>query len=92
MKYLNLLGLKVEDKVTKFKGIVTSISFDLFGCIQGLVDSGIDNKGNFGENRVWLDINRLKILNKTPVMEIPDYDNGYQAEAKQGAANKPINI
>jgi hypothetical protein len=91
-EYLKFLGLKVEDKVTKFKGVVISVSFDLFGCIQVLVEPGLDEKGNFGNDRVWLDINRLKIINKKPMMPIPDYTKGYQAEAKQGAADKPTNI
>ena len=32
--HLKLLGLKVKDRATKFEGIVQSICFDLFGCIQ----------------------------------------------------------
>lgn len=33
-KHLNLLGHEVKDKVSDFKGVVTSISFDLYGCVQ----------------------------------------------------------
>ena len=34
--HLELLGQKVEDKVTGFRGVVTTISFDLYGCIQAV--------------------------------------------------------
>ena len=36
-KHLDLLGRKVEDKVTGIKGVVTSVSFDLYGCIQAVI-------------------------------------------------------
>lgn len=31
---LAVLGLPVRDKVTGFDGVITSVSFDLYGCIQ----------------------------------------------------------
>jgi hypothetical protein len=34
---LKLLGTKVRDVVTGFVGIVTSVSFDLYGCVQAVV-------------------------------------------------------
>ena len=37
MNELKLLGLKVKDKVTGFTGIITSVSFDLYGCIQVII-------------------------------------------------------
>ena len=33
-KHLDLLGLKVKDRVSDFEGVVISISFDLYGCVQ----------------------------------------------------------
>ena len=33
-KHLDLLGHKVKDKVSGFQGVVISMSFDLYGCIQ----------------------------------------------------------
>ena len=33
-KHLDLLGHKVKDKVSDYTGVVISISFDLYGCIQ----------------------------------------------------------
>lgn len=80
---LDSLGNKAIDRVTGFKGIVTSISFDLYGCIQALVHPGIDDDGKL-KDQSWFDINRL-IIDGNPVMKIPDflckdtplfYDNG----------------
>ena len=87
-KHIGLLGLEVEDKVTKAKGYITSISFDLFGCIQAIItpEIGKDMEVKCG---VWMDVNRLKILSKKPVMKVPDFDYGPIADGKQGAAAKP---
>lgn len=77
-----LLGKKVEDKITGFRGIVTSISFDLYGCIQILVNPGLGKDYKFGE-QAWLDIGRLKVISNKPVMNRPDFLNN------KGPAEKP---
>jgi len=41
-KHLDLLGHKVTDRVSGFTGVVTSIGFDLYGCIQAVVTPGAD--------------------------------------------------
>lgn len=87
-KHMALLGHRVEDKVTGFKGVVASISFDLYGCVQAIVNPGLDKDGKL-KDQSWLDVARLKVLTKTPVMEVPNFDYGPQAEGKQGAAEKP---
>lgn len=89
-KHMELLGLKVEDKVTSFTGIVTSLSFDLYGCIQGLVHPGKDEKGALRDS-VWFDVNRLRILDSTPVMERPEFDWSPQviSDAGKGPAERP---
>ena len=87
-KHLKLLGLKVKDKASDFKGVVTSICFDLYGCIQADVrPEALDKDGNM-QNGIWLDINRLKVTSKKSVMERPDFKYGDQAEGKQGASDK----
>jgi len=88
-EHLGLLGLKAEDKVTGLKGIVTCVSFDLYGCIQAILKppAGKDGKHSDGS---WMDIRRLKIIDKKPVMDLPDYDTGYVSEGKKGAAEKPL--
>jgi len=87
-KHIDLLGMKVEDKITKVKGIVASISFDLYGCIQVIIAPMAKN--NETRETYWYDISRLKILNKKPVMKRPNFNYGNQAEGKHGCCEKPI--
>lgn len=86
--HLNLLGMRVEDKVTGFKGVVATISFDLYGCVQAVVNPGADKDGKLMD-QCWFDVSRLTLLALEPVMERPNYEFGPQAEGKQGAAEKP---
>ena len=88
-KHLDLLGLRVEDKVTGLKGVVTSVSFDLYGCIQAIVNPGMGKDGKMKE-QFWFDVSRLKALDKKPVMDKPNFVSGPQASGEQGAAEKPV--
>jgi hypothetical protein len=85
---LKLLGCAAQDKVTRAEGIITTVSFDLFGCIQILITPRV-NKENKREDSGWYDIQRLKITNKTPVMEQPDF-RWYKENSSKGPAEKPI--
>ena len=87
--HLKLLGMKVEDKVTGATGIVTSISYDLYGCIQAIVDPMVGEDGKSGDVH-WFDVFRLKVLSKKPVMETPDFQRGYPKEGRKGPAEKPV--
>lgn len=88
-KHLNLLGMKVEDKVTGFKGVVSSISFDLYGCVQAIVNPGADKDGKLRGGWRQVGVSRLALASDEPVMDRPDFEYGPQAEGKQGAAEKP---
>lgn len=85
---LALLGFKVKDRVTGFVGVVTSISYDLYGCIQAVVTPEIkpDNKDN--DSR-WFDLKRLSAVDTTPVMEQPVFA-GATAMTVQGPQEKPL--
>jgi len=86
-KHLELLGYKAMDKVTKMEGIITSISFDLFGCIQVILTPAY----NSNSESQWFDLRRVTVLDYTRVMEYPDFKQGYIAEGKKGAdCYKPI--
>ena len=87
-KHINMLGLKVQDKVTGYKGVVESISFDLYGCVQAIVRPPIAKDGTLPDSR-WFDVARLTVLNKKPVMDQPCFDFGPVAEGKKGPAEKP---
>ena len=81
---MDLLGLKVQDRVTNATGIVTSISYDLYGCIQAVISpcADVENRENITG---WYDIKRLKILNTKPVMILPDW-----TDEEIGCECKPI--
>lgn len=82
MRGLDLLGQKVRDRVTGLEGVVTTISYDLYGCVQAIVTP----KAKEGETRssAWFDTHRLVVLNEKRVMPLPDF-----GEVK-GPAEKPI--
>jgi hypothetical protein len=87
-KHLDLLGMTAEDKVTGFKGVIASISFDLYGCIQAIINPGIDKDGKL-KDQCWFDIGRLKITGKSPVMDRPDFQPSPVPGQKKGPAEKP---
>ena len=91
-KHLELLGKKIRDKVTGVEGVVTSISFDLFGCIQAIVNRGIDKEGKAIDS-MWMDVNRLEVLGDAPVMERPKFEWTPEviAAAGKGPETKPYN-
>ena len=86
-KHMKLLGLKVRDAVTQYEGVVTSLSFDLYGCVQAVVTGPTQSDGKHTSG--WYDVTRLTVLDARPVMELPDFEKGYIAEGKKGAAFKP---
>jgi hypothetical protein len=73
---MKLLGFKVREKVTGFVGVVSSISFDLYGCTCAFITQEIHLKD--GEQRLgdgsWFDTKRLVKLSKKPVMSPPNYE------------------
>lgn len=90
-QHLNLLGLKVEDRVTGFKGVVATVAFDLYGCIQAVVNPGLDKEGKIGES-AWFDVNRLKVTDDFPVMDRPDFvlpSPNQKGPAERPRQNKP---
>lgn len=89
-KHLDMLGMRVEDCVTGFKGTVVSVSFDLYGCIQGIVNPGVDKDGKPGDSH-WFDILRLRVVEPEPVMDRPEFDWTPQvvSEGRKGPAEKP---
>ena len=85
-KHIEMLGFKGKDKVTGYSGTITSVKFDLYGCIQAAVTpvyGGTDGKYPAG---TWFDVTRIKITGKKPVMNMPDFGKGYVSDGKKGAA------
>lgn len=88
-KHIELLGKKAKDVVTDFEGVVSSISFDLYGCIQAVITPPVDEKGEKHPGH-WFDVTRVKVLDEIPIMPLPDFSRGYIADGKRGCAEKPI--
>jgi hypothetical protein len=70
-KHLRLLGLKVKDRVTGYEGVVSSVSFDLYGCMQALLMPEFQGKET--PDSRWFDANRLEVICDTPVMDPPNF-------------------
>ena len=87
-EHLDLLGRRAEDKVTGFKGTVSSVCFDLYGCIQAAVTPPKKEDGTLGD-QYWIDVSRLMVEHGDPVMTRPNYVSGPIAEGKHGPAEKP---
>ncbi|UTS52115.1 hypothetical protein [Synechococcus phage BUCT-ZZ01] len=84
--HLSLLGKIVKDIVTGCTGVVSSVSFDLYGCIQVVVQ--IQDTEKLGESDCF-DVARLVVIQEEPVMNPPNFDFGHVAEGKYGPAAKP---
>ncbi len=63
--HVKIMGHKAKDVVTGFEGVVDSICFDLYGCVQASINGGLDKEGKFKDGR-WFDVKRLKILSYSP--------------------------
>ncbi len=87
-KHLSILGKRVKDHVTKSEGVAVSVCFDLFGCIQVALNPGLDKDGK-QKDTFWMDISRLEVIGKKPVMDPPSFVQGQAAEGKHGPAEKP---
>lgn len=67
-----LLGAQVQDKITNFKGVATSIVYMLSGSVQLSVDSGVDKDGKMRDS-FFFDVDRLKYLKVGPMTPtVPD--------------------
>ena len=89
--HLGWLGFKCRDRVSGLRGVVTSISFDLYGCVQAVLHPGLDHKGKIHDS-CWFDIARLEKIELTPVMDVPDFNGDSAlliADGKKGPAEKP---
>lgn len=70
--HTSLLGWTVKDKVTGFRGVVTHIGIDLYGCVQAIVHPRAvaerDGSQKLEESR-WFDLARLDKVGRAPVMK-----------------------
>lgn len=81
---LGILGSKVRDRVTSFAGVATSVSFDLYGCVQVVIQPGLDKDGKPQDGH-WYDFSRLEVTEPERVMVAPPF-----AGFDVGPAEKPV--
>ena len=91
-KSIDYLGKKVKDRIRGTKGVITSVCFDLYGCVQVVIDlQKVDKEGKRVDSG-WIDINRIEIISHRRIMGAPDFDRKYAAVSEVGGpAEKPIN-
>lgn len=87
LEHIDLLGMKVRDKATGFTGVVTTVSFDLYSCIQALVQPEVNSEGNLPQS-AWFDVNRFMVVGKCD-MDKPSFDHQDISNGDQGCAEKP---
>jgi len=83
-----ILGKHVKDVVTGFAGVATSVSFDLYGCIQVVVTPHAVKDNPDGSSGKWFDLKRLVALSPKRVMPNP-FIGGTLAKVA-GPENKSI--
>ncbi len=91
-QYIELLGKTVCDKVTGAQGVVTSVCFDLYGCVQGLLRSPVDKDGKLPD-AYWYDVKRLDVTDSTRVLPLPDFsgrDSDQRPHIEPGPESKPV--
>lgn len=69
-KYLDILGHRVYDRITGYSGVATSVSFDLYGCVQVNINPGLTAEGKLGD-QYWFDYSRVVVASETKVMDPP---------------------
>jgi hypothetical protein len=87
---IGLLGFPGKDKVTGFEGVVDSICFDLYGCVQvALKPQKLKDDGGIREG-VWFDVHRIDV-SSARVMKPRDFTRLEHAptEYDHGPADKP---
>ena len=86
-QYVGLLGKKVRDKITGVEGIVTSVCFDLYGCVQVIIKRPADKDGKLPES-FWHDVKRVETIVGKQVMPTPDFRGPLGTEP--GPEEKPV--
>ena len=87
---IQLLGKRAKDKVSGFEGVISTVSFDLFGCVQCVLSPPAQENGKLEDSR-WFDVQRLTVDSKKPVMDVPAFKaiTREPATYSHGAADKP---
>jgi hypothetical protein len=74
--------MKAKDRVTGMQGVITSVSFDLYGCVQVLISPAAEDNAKH-RNSYWMDSSRMQLTGKKRVLPLPNF------VAYTGPADKP---
>lgn len=85
-EHLKLLGTTMQDVVTGIKGMVDSVCFDAYGCVQASLREPVKKDGTLAPGS-WFDIKRLKPSGKRIMAAPPHFLTPPGKE--NGAADKP---
>lgn len=90
-KTINLLGLRARDRVTGFRGTITSVSFDLYGCVQVALSPDAKEDQTKLDHGHWFDVARAELIaDAERVMPVPAFAAraGEPANYDHGPADK----
>lgn len=85
-QHLELLGSQMRDKVTDAKGMVESVTFDAYGCVQALLRCKVTAEGGVPK-QYWVDIKRL-LPDGERIMPVPPHFTTPPGK-EAGPADKP---
>ena len=91
-KHVDMLGLRARDKVTGLEGVIESVSFDLYGCVQVALRPPMTKEGDLKDGR-WFDIQRVVAIDGGQrVMPVPSFKSLATPEGvhRHGPADKPL--
>jgi hypothetical protein len=83
------LGRKATDKITGESGVVTSVSFDLYGCVVASMTPPYEKGERSFARGGWFDIQRLTLSDEPRVMNPPAFIDVSAAQHEAGPAEKP---
>lgn len=89
---IDLMGRKAKDTITGYDGVITSVSFDLYGCVQAVITPPA-KPGEELKHGHWFDVQRLIVETGTErVMAVPDFKAVARKpeDYTQGAQIKPL--
>jgi len=84
--HIELLGMRGKDRITGFEGVIITVAFDLFGCVQVVLRPAQDKDGKLPDAH-FFDVGRVEITDDARVMPLPNFYT--PATHEKGPAERP---